>query len=150
MAEETRVGWNQNFAARKGRMCSTIRALPALQGHRQAEDGEPWSVREGCGPQDAGRVLPPLLHPPHGATEQGSWDGEGWASQQERESFHGPPRPGPARPTLRSPRRGQGPRPGVRSGGAVGPEALCVPGSGVTMVRAEPPLTLHSFIGPNY
>ena len=104
----------------KSQGMSTIRALPALQCHRQAEDGEPWSVREGCGPQDAGRVLPPLLHPPHGATEQGSWDGEGWASQQERESFHGPPRPGLARPTLRSPRRGQGPRPGVRSGGAVG------------------------------
>ena len=31
--------WNQNVAARRGE-CSTVRALPALRGHRQAEDGE--------------------------------------------------------------------------------------------------------------
>ena len=105
--------WNQNFATWRGGKRSTVRALPALQGHRQVEDGEPWPVREGCGPQDAGQVLPPPLHPPHRATEQGSWDGEGWASQQERDRFPGPPRPGPARPPLGSPRRGQCPRPGV-------------------------------------
>lgn len=114
----------------RGGKRSTVRALPALQGHRQVEDGEPWPVREGCGPRDAGRVLPPPLHPPHRATEQGSWDGEGWASQQERDSFPGPPRPGPAHPPLGSPRRGQCPRPGVRSGGLLAqrPYGSPVPG----------------------
>ena len=53
-------------------------------------------------------------------------------------------------PNTGLPEEGPVPQAWSEKWGAVGPEALWVPGSGVTMVHAEPPLTLPSLIGPNY
>lgn len=139
--------WNQNFAARRGGECSTVRAPPALPGHRQAEDGEPGQLGRGVGlgmQVGSSRRLYTLLAGPRSRTA-----GMGRAGRASRSTTAstGPLSQDP--PTLGSPRRGMTQAWGEKWG-AVGSEPLWAHSSGVTMVRAEPPLTRHSLIGPHY
>ena len=139
--------WNQNVAARRGGERSTVRALPVLRGHRKAEDGEPRSVREGCGPRDAGRVLPPPLRPPHGPRSR-AW---GWGEVGEPAGARQLSRAPWARtPNTGLPKEGPVTQAWGEKWGAVGPEPLWVPSSRVSMVGAEPPLTRRSLICPHY
>nr|CAI9707981.1 unnamed protein product [Rangifer tarandus platyrhynchus] len=72
----------------------------------------------------------------------GSWDRERWASQQKHDSFHGPPRPGPHSTGL--PEEGPVTQAWGEKWGAVGPELLWVPGSGVTMMQFLRPFKASS------